>query len=591
MTLDAGHMEQRPPLASIPKAPTGIQGFDDISGGGLPRGRPTLVCGGPGTGKTLFAMEFVVRGAADLGEPGVFVSFAETRDELVANFASLGYDIPGLIRRERLAVEEFRLERGELVEAGPYDLEGMFVRLDHLIGSVGAKRVALDSLDTLFGGVPDRFILRAELGRLFRWLKARGVTAVITGERGETSLTREGIEEYVSDCVVLLGQWIHERTITRHLRIVKYRGTEHGTNEYPFLIHDDGMLILPLSSSSLDHNVSSERLSLGVPRLDQMLGGQGVFRGAAVLITGSAGTGKSSIAASAVHAACGRGERCLYVSFEEAPRQILRNMRSIGLDLEPWCQQGLLSFSSGRPSRAGLEMHLVSLYRQVERFAPDLVVIDPMSNLITIGTEAEVRSMLARLIDYLKSRLTTALFVSLTPEEKQYIHFSSHVSSLMDTWLAVESVVASGERNRLITVHKSRGMAHSNQVREFIMTSRGIELADVYLGPAGVVTGAARRLQEAREVADAEERAQRIALLERDIVRRRQTTEAQMGAIQAELEGEEERLRGLIARERREEEESLRARTEMVRARQADPLPGPEAAPSPLPDQGGREAT
>lgn len=593
MPSDVGYEEAPPPSprGSIPKAATGIHGFDEICGGGLPRGRPTLVCGGPGTGKTLFGLEFIVRGAAELGEPGVFVSFAETCDELVANSADINPDIPRLIREERIALDQVRVERGELVEAGAYDLEGLFIRLDSLIRSVGAKRLVLDGLDALFAVLPEQQLLRGELSRLFRWLKEREVTTVVTAERGGGELTRDRIEEYVSDCVVLLEQRSYERSVTRHLRIVKYRGSGHGTSEYPFLIHEQGISVVPLSSVSLDHPVSTEQVSLGIPRLDLMLGRQGVFRGTSVLISGGAGTGKSSIAVHAAHAACARGERCLYVAFEEAPRQIIRNMRSIGIDLEPWEQQGLLRFSAERPTMADLEMHLSLLHRQVESFAPDLVVVDPITNLITVGSPSEVRSMLTRLIDFLKGRLTTALFVSLTAEGRSREESTAHVSSLMDTWLIVESAVANGERNRLLTVQKSRGMHHSNQVREFILSSRGVELADVYLGPAGVLTGSARRAQEAREAAEVEARRHRIERLERDLVRRRQALEGRITEMRADLTAVEDRLRDLIARERLEQEEILSARVNMALQRQADLPAGPAAAPAPPPEPGNGGST
>lgn len=584
MMPDVGRAEA--PSGSILKAATGIHGFDGVCGGGLPRGRPTLVCGGPGTGKTLFGMGFIAQGAVELGEPGVFVSFTETTDELVANSAGIWRDVPRLLREEKIALDHVRVERGELVEAGAYDLEGLFIRLDSLIRSVEAKRVVLDGMDALFSILPDQILLRGELSRLFRWLKEREMTTVITGERGGADLTRERIEEYASDCVVLLEQRTYERSMTRHLRIVKYRGSSHGTSEYPFLISDEGISVIPLSSVSLDHPVSSELVSLGIPRLDLMLGGQGVFRGSSVLISGAAGTGKSSIAVQAAHATCVRGERCLYVAFEEAPRQIIRNMRSIGIDLDPWEQQGLLRFSAARPTAADLEMHLSLLHRQIERFAPDLVVVDPITNLITIGSASEVRSMLTRLIDFLKSRLTTALFVSLTPEQRSHEEPAAHVSSLMDTWLVVESVVANGERNRLLTVLKSRGMRHSNQVREFVLSPRGIELVDVYLGPAGVLTGAARRAQEVREAAEVKARRHRIERLERDLMRRRRAVEARITEMQADLEATEDRLRDLIARESREEEEILSARADMALRRQADLPLGPSAPPEPPPEPG-----
>lgn len=582
MTSEAEH--GRAPQTSEPlaKAPTGIQGFDDVAGGGLPRGRATLVCGGPGSGKTLFGMEFLVRGAATYDEPGLFVAFEESPAELITNVVSFGMDVPGLVAGGKLAVEHIRVAPGELRQTGGYDLEGLFIRLDHLVRSVGARRIVLDTLDTLFSGFSDLAILRGELNRLFRWLKDRGLTVVITGERGAgEQLTRHGLEEYVSDCVIVLEQRVFERNMTRHLRILKYRGSSHGGNEYPFLIYEKGISVVPLSSVRLDHQVSSERVSLGVGRLDALLGGAGVFRGSSVLVTGSAGTGKSSIAALAAEASCKRGERCLYFAFEESPSQIERNMRSIGIDLRPWVEKGLLRFSASRPTIYGLEMHLIAMHQQVEAFAPKLVVVDPISNLSAVGSPYDVRAMLMRLVDYLKSRQTTVIFLSLTPRDQPAEHQALHVSSLMDTWLLLEFTSASGERTRSIHVVKSRGTAHSNQLREFILSDRGVELCDVYVGPAGVLTGTARRTQERLEEREAEARARRAACLEQEIERRRAHVQSKIEELTADLTADEARLRDEIAQEKLAAEGVLRDRREMAHMRRADtPVkapPEPEA--------------
>ncbi|MFT3776300.1 MAG: circadian clock protein KaiC [Minicystis sp.] len=560
----------RPSPGGIVKVPTGIRGFDQITEGGLPQGRPTLVCGTAGCGKTLFGMEFLVRGALEHGEPGVFVSFEEKSDELIKNVASMGFDLPALIAEKKLAIDHVQVEREEIEEAGEYDLEGLFVRLGFAISSIGAKRIVLDTIEALFSSLPNEAILRAELRRLFRWLKDKGVTAVITAERGDGALTRRGLEEYVSDCVILLDQRVHDQVTTRRLRVVKYRGSAHGTNEYPFLIHHTGISVLPVTSMGLAHAASSERISTGIPRLDAMLGGQGLFCGSSVLISGTAGAGKSSLSAHLAAAACARGERCLYFAFEESPSQILRNMRSIGVDLSHWVNAGLLRFHAARPTLFGLEMHLARIHEEIEAFDPSLCVIDPITNFLAVGTDADVQAMLTRLIDFLKSRGTTGVFTSLTAGGESIERTDAHISSLMDTWLLVRFIEGNGERNRGLYVLKSRGMAHSNQVREFVMSERGIELVDVYSGPAGVLTGAARQQQEARERAEALVRQQQADRRRRDLDRRRRLLDAQIAAMRAQFEAEEleaeEELRQGIAREAGLD----RDRHELMQLRQGD---------------------
>ena len=483
--------------ATLPKAPTGIPGLDEITNGGLPRGRPTLVAGSAGCGKTLLAMEFLVRGAAEFDEPGVFLAFEETADELTQNVRSLGFDLEDLVARKKLLVDHVHIERSEIDETGDYDLEGLFIRLGYAIDSIGAKRVVLDTLEVLFGGLSNVSILRSELRRLFRWLKDKGVTAIITGERGEGTLTRHGLEEYVSDCVIALDHRVSEQLSTRRIRIVKYRGTTHGTNEYPFLIDEDGISVLPVTSLGLRHSASDERISTGVRGLDEMLGGKGVFRGSTVLISGTAGTGKTSLAAYFVAAACARGERCLYLSFEESASQLMRNMRSIGLDLSPWVKKDLLQFHSTRPSAYGLEMHLATMHKLVKEYEPKVVVVDPITTFLNAGTSREAEGMLMRLIDFLKAHHVTAVFTSLTRGGQATESTQTAVSSLIDTWLLVRDLESAGERNRGVYVLKSRGMAHSNQIREFLLTGEGIDLVPVVMGPEGPLVGSRRKAQQA----------------------------------------------------------------------------------------------
>jgi len=480
----------------LPKSPTGIQGLDEITGGGLPKGRPTLVCGSAGCGKTLLAMEFLVRGARQFNEPGVFMAFEENAKDLTQNVASLGFDLKDLIARKKMVLDFVYIERSEIEETGEYDLEGLFIRLGHAIDSIGAKRVVLDTIESLFSGLPNPLILRAELRRLFRWLKDKGVTAVITGERGEETLTRQGMEEYVSDCVIVLDHRVSEQVTSRRLRVVKYRGSTHGTNEYPFLIDEDGILVLPVTSLGLQNIVSTDRIPTGVAHLDAMLGGAGYYRGSSVLVSGTAGTGKTSLAAHFAEAACRRGERALYFAFEESPSQIMRNMRSIGIDLEPWVQKGLLQFQANRPSFAGLEMHLTMMHKAVNAFKPQVVIVDPLSSFVIGGNETEVKSMLMRLVDFLKMNRITGLFTNLTSGRGALELTDVAISSLIDTWLLLRDIEIGGERNRGLYILKSRGMAHSNQIREFLLTDHGVELCDVYVGPEGVLTGSARLAQE-----------------------------------------------------------------------------------------------
>jgi circadian clock protein KaiC len=558
--------------STLPKTPTGILGLDEITRGGLPQGRPTLISGGPGCGKTLMAIEFLVRGAMDYGEPGVFMVFEETAQELAQNVRSLGFDLEQLIREKKLTIDFVRIERNEIEETGDYDLEGLFVRLNHAIDSIGAKRVALDTIETLFSGLSNEAILRAELRRLFRWLKDKGVTVVITGERGEGSLTRQGLEEYVSDCVILLDHRIIEQVSTRRLRVVKYRGSVHGTNEYPFLIDEKGISILPITSIGLEHEVSNERVPTGVPRLDLMLDGKGYYRGSTILISGTAGSGKTSLAAHFVSAACGRGERCLYLAFEESPQQITRNMRSIGLDLERWVKKGLLRFHATRSTLYGLEMHLVTAHKLIQEFKPDVVVLDPIGNLTMAGTESDTTAMLTRLMDFLKSQKITAVWTSLTsgqPKETSDLG----ISSLVDTWLLLRDIELGGERNRAMYILKSRGMAHSNQIREFLLTEHGIELADVYLGPEGVLTGSARLSQEAREAAEVLAQQREIDLRRRELERKRQALEARIVAMRKEFEAEEEESKRIIAEDETRSEVVCHDRQKMAVSRQADGKP------------------
>jgi circadian clock protein KaiC len=566
----AGNIAER----ALPKIRTGIQGLDEITGGGIPLGRPTLVCGTAGCGKTLLAMEFLVRGATQFNEPGVFMAFEETAAELTQNVRSLGFDLDALVEQKKIALDYVRIERSEIEETGEYDLEGLFVRLGCAIDFIGAKRVVLDTIESLFSGFSNEAILRAELRRLFHWLKAKGVTAIITGERGDGQFTRHGLEEYVSDCVILLDHRVSENLSTRRLRIVKYRGSVHGTNEYPFLIDETGISVLPITSVGLCHEVSSERISTGIARLDDMLGGKGYYRGSSILVSGTAGSGKTSMAAHFTDAACRRGDKCLYFAFEESQGQMVRNMRSIGIDLEPRITQGLLHFHAARPTLSGLEMHLTTMHKWINDIQPRTVVVDPISNFTAAGTTTEVKAMLIRLIDFLKSKQITTVFIDLTSGGGPTEQTDIGVSSLMDTWLLLRDIELSGERNRSLYVLKSRGMAHSNQLREFLLTDRGVDLLGVYLGSEGVLTGSARLAQESRENAECIALGQEIEARQRELQRLRQVLESQITVMRADFQAKEEELARTIAQQKARVERFALDRREMAHSRKSDTQQG-----------------
>ena len=554
----------------LPKSLTGIQGLDEITEGGLPKGRPTLICGSAGCGKTLLAMEFLVRGATQFNEPGVFMAFEETAKDLTQNVASLGFDLDALVADKKIVLDFVYIERSEIEETGEYDLEGLFIRLGQSIDSIGAKRVVLDTIESLFAGLPNPLILRAELRRLFRWLKDKGVTAVITGERGEETLTRQGLEEYVSDCVIVLDHRVKDQTSSRRLRVVKYRGSTHGTNEYPFLIDEDGISIVPVTSLGLGHNASMDRIPSGISRLDTMMGGKGFFRGSTVLISGTSGTGKSSICAHFVDAACRRGERALYFSFEESPSQIIRNMRSIGIDLEQWVKKGLLHFQATRPAFAGLEMQLTMMHKATIKFDPQVVIVDPLHGFITGDNIADVKSMLMRLADFLKTKQISGMFTQLMSSNVAHGTGDIAISSMVDTWLVMHDIEIGGERNRCLYIIKSRGMAHSNQVRECLITDHGVELCEVYVGAGGVLTGSARIAQEAQELALTLTRKQEIERKQIEIESRRKALEAKVAALRAEFGVQEAESMKIITQEQAQASQLLTGRLEMGLSRSAD---------------------
>jgi circadian clock protein KaiC len=549
--------------AQLKKVLTGINGFDEITLGGLPKGRPTLICGGPGSGKTLFGIEFIVNGAQNFDEPGVIMTFEEKGDELAVNVASLGFDLDKLQAEKKIKIDYVHVDKTQIEETGEYDLSGLFIRLAHAIDSIKAKRVVLDTIENLFSGLSNEGILRSEIRRLFQWLKDKGVTTVITGEKGTVTLTRQGLEEYVSDCVILLDHRVVNHVSTRLLRVVKYRGTLHGTNEYPFLIDREGIAVLPITSLELNYPVSTEKISSGIPTLDEMLSeGEGFFRGSSVLVSGTAGTGKTSIAASFANAACLRKEKVLFFAFEESPQQIIRNMKSIGLDLQQHVDKKLLKFQAARPTVHGLEMHLVAIHKRLEQFKPSVIVLDPITNLVTIGTVSEVKSMLIRLIDFLQKNQISVLFTALTTNTAVTEQADEGVSSLVDAWITVRDLESNGERNRGLYIMKARGMKHSNQVREFLITDEGLRLVDVFLGPSGVLIGSAREQQQLEEVTGLELKNYAGTRRDREIQRKETVLEAKIASLKEEFESvkdeltrthQEEQLRKTILEKNRKE--------------------------------------
>ncbi|WP_158797492.1 circadian clock protein KaiC [Pedobacter sp. L105] len=556
-----------PTIGLLQKSPTGISGLDEITRGGLPLGRPTLICGSAGCGKTLMSIEYIMRGALEFNEPGVFMAFEEKAEELALNVASLGFDLEQLIKDQLVRVDHVHIERSEIEETGEYDLDGLFIRLGYAIDSIGAKRVVLDTIENLFSGLSNENILRSELRRLFQWLKEKGVTAIITGERGESSLTRQGLEEYVSDCVILLDHRITNQISTRLLRIVKYRGSMHGTNEYPFLIDEEGISVLPVTSLQLDTEVSTDTLTSGIATLDRMLGGKGFYKGSSILVSGTAGTGKTSIAASFANAACLEKKRCMYFAFEESPSQIIRNMLSIGIDLRGPIKDGFLEFHASRPTLHGLEMHLVSIHKKIKRFKPDVVILDPITNLITVGSVSEVKAMLIRLVDFLQNEKITVMFTALALNNTVNEQTDEGISSLVDAWLLIRDIENNGERNRGLYVMKSRGMGHSNQVREFIITSQGLNLVDVYLGPDGVLTGSAREAHILREETGLALQDQAISRKDREISRKRKVLEAKIAGLQTEFESVEEELNKVYLEEELKAEIQNKTRQELTERR------------------------
>jgi circadian clock protein KaiC len=532
---------------TLAKTQTGIDGLDEITQGGLPKGRPTLLCGTTGCGKTLMAVQFIYKGIMDYEEPGVIMTFEENIDDLAKNVKSLGVDLKKLIKDNMLRVDHVKVDRAEIEETGEYDLEGLFIRLEHAIDTIGAKRVVLDTLESLFSGFDNAAVLRSEIRRLFNWLKAKGVTTIITGERGEAFLTRQGLEEYVSDCVVLLDFRVIDQISTRRLRIVKYRGSTHGTNEYPFLIDENGISVLPITSLRLEHQVSGKIVSTGIEGLNRMFNRGGFYQGSSILISGTAGTAKTTLASYFVQETCKNKGKVLYFAFEESPNQLIRNMQSVGIGLRPFIDNGLLQIHSSRPTLHGLEMHLLTLNKLIHQFKPQCVIIDPISNLISVGSISEVRAMLVRLIDLLKLNNITALFTSLTQQNVSSTNelTEESVSSLVDTWITVRDVEGNNERNRGLYILKARGMGHSNQVREFIITDEGIKLLDFELGPEGVLTGSERKVHRLNISAEKDRLKTDQASAEREIARRKKILEGNIEALKMQFESVSEELNNL----------------------------------------------
>jgi circadian clock protein KaiC len=569
--MKSGSKQKSIILQQLQKTPTGITGLDEITNGGLPKGRPTLICGGPGSGKTVFSIEFIVKGAMEFNEPGVFVAFEEKSEELAVNVASLGFDLNELIADKKIKIDHVQIYKSEIEETGEYDLDGLFIRLGYAIDSIGAKRIVLDTIENLFSGLTNHAILRAELRRLFTWLKEKGVTAVITGERGEGKLTMQGLEEYVSDCVILLDHRIQNQISTRRLRIIKYRGSVHGTNEYPFLIDEDGVSVLPVTSLLLENEVSSQRISSGIPSLDEMLGGKGFFRGSSILISGTAGCGKTSIAACFTNAACLRKERCLFLAFEESTPQIIRNMRSINIDFAQHVKSGLLKFSASRPTLHGLEMHLVVIYKLIRQFKPKVVILDPITNLVTVGDPGEVKSILIRLIDFLQNEQITVMFTALTLNGNHQSQIDEDVSSVVDTWISLRDIEYNGERNHALYILKSRGMKNSNQVREFLISNEGIQIGEVALGPKGVLIGSAKKAYELEKATNEAIREQKLKRKNKEIGIKKAILEEKILSLRAEFELAKNELNSIDTERELRREITEKNREAIVRMRENKP--------------------
>ncbi len=554
----------------LPKALTGIEGLDIITNGGLPKGRATLICGGTGTGKTLLAMEFLLRGAMQYNEPGVFMAFEESTNDLITNVVSIGFDLDGLIASKKIVVDFVYIDQYEIVEAGEYNLDALFIRLGAAIDSIGAKRVVLDTIESLFSNLPNPAVLRAELRRLFRWLKEKGVTAVITGEGGTDTLSRHGIEEYVSDCVINVTVSIEERVASRRLRIVKYRGSSHGSNDYPFVIDGDGISLIPVTSARLEHKVSYTRVSSGIQRLDAMLGGNGFFEDSVIMISGSPGTGKTTFLAHFADAACRRNERVVYFSFEESSDQIIRNMRSVGLNLDHWVKKGLLVMECRRITQYGLDMHLLLSQKLIAEYTPKVVIMDPVTSFDDIANTSDVKRIVMKFVDLMKSIGITIVFGSLTPSEVQSESSSINISSIIDSWILLRDLESNGERSRAIYVLKSRGMSHSNQVREFLMTDHGIEICDVYIGTGGVATGGARLNMLAQEKALGLKLQEEIELRQFDLENKRSILDSRIAAMRAEFAAQEASNLKMIAQEKTRQAQLSTDRTAMGKIRNVD---------------------
>lgn len=551
----------------LAKCPTGIEGLDTITNGGLPRNRLTLICGSAGSGKTSLGVEFLVQGIIKYNEPGLLITFEEKPQEIIENAASIGFDLEDLINKKKLFIEYIQLQEEEIAQSGDYTLEALLIRFEQIVTSIAIKRVSLDTLDSIFAILGNTPILRAEIYRLFSWLKQKNITSLVTSEAGINTLSRNGLEEYISDCVISLRTNIVSEVLTRLLRIVKYRGSKHGTNEYPFLITDSGINLFPITSNYLNNIVSTEFVSTGVKELDEMMDNKGYYQGSTVLITGTAGTGKTSLASIFSNSICQTGERCIYFTFEEMINQILRNMSSINLNLQQWIDKDLLKFYAYRSSIYGLETHLLTIQNLIKQFKPQAVIIDPINNFELIGTELEIKSMMTRLIDFLKAQQITALFTSLTTVINPKEHAEVGISSLIDSWLVLQNLEYAGERTRGITIVKSRGIAHSNQIREFIITSNGVKLEKIYVGPNGILTGSARLDQEEQEnlqfLLQEKETLRRKKLLEH----KKATLEAKIMALKSEFDADTEEIESLIMKEEIQNKGILETRSTMAQRR------------------------
>ena len=530
---------------------TGVKGLDDVLGGGIPQGHAMLLVGKPGTGKSILSMEYLLHGIELHKENGVYISFEESEKQIISNAASFGWKFEEMVKKNKLAISYIDMQPEQMRTVGDYDLSALILRVKGAIKKVNARRVVIDGINNLLSTFDDERIIRSDLLRLIREIKEVNATIFITGERGHDSWSKMGFEEYLADGLMHLDNRTDGNYQTREIQVVKCRGINHYTGKSPFIINSEGMSIRPLITADFDYKVLKSRVSTGIADIDNMLGGKGLYRGSTVYITGPSGAGKTSISSSFANGACSRGERALFLAFEESSDQIIRNMKSIGLSLDKWVNEKLLYFYTARATTNSLEGHLDNIMTMVREVEPTCVVLDPISAFRPIANENETKLMLIRLNDYLRARKITTVFTALSSDGEYSEHADVQLSSIADTWIVVRIMDYKGERNNVMQLMKSRGMSHSRQMKEMYFTGNGLKLQNVYQGPEGVLTGAARigqekyeKLKEARNVIEIDKNRKKIerkkSLLEASIEALKHEYEEELEALHAAIEEAEE---------------------------------------------------